>query len=56
MKSLMAKALKIYPNSESMRMQWIVQTIYLRLKRQNDMEPINQHAMGRYFYGHTTRK
>ena len=56
MKSLMAKALKIYPESESMRMQWIVQTIYLRLKGQNDMEPINQRAMGRYFYGHTTRK
>ena len=56
MKSLINKAHKIYPQSESMRMQWIVQTIYLRLKRQNDMEPINQHAMGRYFYGHTTRK
>lgn len=56
MNSLMAKAHKIYPHSESMRIQWIVQTIYLRLKRQNDMEPINQHAMGRYFYGHTTRK
>jgi hypothetical protein len=56
MNTLMEKANQIYPQSESMRIQWIVQTIYLRLKRQNDMEPINQHAMGRYFYGHTTRK
>ena len=56
MNSLMEKAQEIYPHSESMRVQWIVQTIYLRLKRFNDMEQINQHAMGRYFYGHTTRK
>jgi len=33
MKSLIEKAHKIYPHSESMRIQWIVQTIYLRLKR-----------------------
>jgi hypothetical protein len=56
MNSLMEKSHKIYPHSESMRVQWIVQTIYLGLKKSNDMEPINQHAIGRYFYGHTTRK
>lgn len=54
--SLIAKAHKIYPESENMRIQWIVKTIYLRLKRYNDIEPINQSSMGRYFYGHTTRK
>ena len=60
MESLIKKANKIYPQSESMRIQWIVQTIYLRLKRYNDADlsflPINQHAMGKDFYGHTTRK
>ena len=56
MNSLMEKSHKIYPDSENMRVQWIVQTIYLNLRKDNDMEPINQHAMGRYFYGHTTRK
>jgi hypothetical protein len=34
MKNLLAKAHKLYPESEYMRTQWIVYTILLKLKKE----------------------